>query len=318
MARAGRSGRDGRPRVPRVLGSWAPLVLVCAALLTAGGVGEGWAVAQGSSEPEMYVGLGVDDLPAGFREVAPEDLVAGTYSVGTTAEALAAAFAGAALEESRVFGSADDSEIVEVLLVGPLTPAEQTMLDLQFADTEGALEALTSAFIMFVDMGDPQSIDTGDLGASAFAYTTTLTLTSDLARATNALGHPWTANRVEAALARRGEHLIVVGVSRAGGGEPSVHAVDLAGVVDGRLAAYLGEDVGGFRTADTLVPELTTHIPTPLDVSVDPEVVGANLLLAAAAMMFFVAAEELLRRTMSAGEGRLQRVLAPSRWLARG
>ena len=250
--------------------------------------------------------------------MAADELVVGTFSVRDTAESLAEAFSGSELEEFWVYGSADDSEVIEVLLVGPLTAAEQAVIDMQFAQGEAMLEAITGSFIMFVDMGEPRLLDTGDLGESAVAYATTLTLTSDLAQATNVLGYPWTENRVETALARRGEHLILVGVSRAGGGEPSAGAVDLAAAVDRRLADYLGVGIGGFRAADTLVPELTTHIPTPLDVSVDPAVVGANLLLVAVAMLVFVVAEELLRRTVAAQEGRLQRLLAPARWLARG
>lgn len=315
---SGLRSADLRHRRWWVAGLGVPMVLVCAGLMTAAGLGGGQAAAQGIGAPAIDVGLEPGDLPPGFREVAADELVVGAFSVRDTAESLAGAFSGSELEEFWVYGSADDSEVIEVLLVGPLTAAEQAAIDLQFAQREAMLEAIAGSFIMFVDLGDPQLLDTGNLGESALAYSTTLTLTSDLAQATNVLGYSWTENRVETALARRGEHLILVGVSRAGGGAPSAGAVDLAASVDRRLADYLGVGIGGFREADTLVPELTTHIPTPLDVSVDPAVVGANLLLVAVAMLVFVTAEELLRRTVAAQEGRLQRWLAPARWLARG
>jgi alpha-tubulin suppressor-like RCC1 family protein len=54
----------------------------------------------------------------------------------------------------------------------------------------------------------------------------------------------------------------------------------------------------GYREPSTFVPELTTYIPTPLDVSTDPAVVGTNLALAALAMLPFAAAAELLTRTL--------------------
>ena len=57
-------------------------------------------------------------------------------------------------------------------------------------------------------------------------------------------------------------------------------------------------EVGAYREPSTFVPELTTYIPTPLDVSTDPKVVGTNLTLAALAMLPFALAAELLTRTL--------------------
>jgi alpha-tubulin suppressor-like RCC1 family protein len=71
----------------------------------------------------------------------------------------------------------------------------------------------------------------------------------------------------------------------------------------------------GFRPTGLLAPELTTYIPTPVDISTDPAVVGANLLLAALAMIPFSAATELLSRTLADHESALQRSLRPARWI---
>ncbi len=73
----------------------------------------------------------------------------------------------------------------------------------------------------------------------------------------------------------------------------------------------------GFRPTGVLVPELTTYIPTPVDISTDPAVIGANLLLAALAMIPFSAATELLSRTLAEHESALQRSLRPARWIGR-
>ena len=63
-----------------------------------------------------------------------------------------------------------------------------------------------------------------------------------------------------------------------------------------------GPPAGGFREPGPLVPTVTTYIPTPADVSTDPPVVGANLVLAAAVMILFTIAGELLNRTLAENE----------------
>ena len=63
-----------------------------------------------------------------------------------------------------------------------------------------------------------------------------------------------------------------------------------------------GPTASGFREPGPLVPTITTYIPTPRDVSTDPPVVGANLVLAALVMILFTIAGELLNRTLAQGE----------------
>jgi alpha-tubulin suppressor-like RCC1 family protein len=69
----------------------------------------------------------------------------------------------------------------------------------------------------------------------------------------------------------------------------------------------------GFRSAGPLVPELTTYIPTPLDVSTDPRVIGANLFFAAAAMILLTISIEILNHLLEESEGTLQRIFKPAR-----
>jgi hypothetical protein len=76
-----------------------------------------------------------------------------------------------------------------------------------------------------------------------------------------------------------------------------------------------GETVEGFRQTGPLTPEITTYVPTPLDISTDPKVIGANLLLAAIAMILFTIASEILNRTLANNEAFLQRLLRPLKWL---
>ena len=72
-----------------------------------------------------------------------------------------------------------------------------------------------------------------------------------------------------------------------------------------------------YREAGPLVPELTTNIPTPLDISTAPGVVGTNLLLAAILMLPFTLAAEAFTRILREKEESLQRWIPPIAWLAR-
>ena len=55
---------------------------------------------------------------------------------------------------------------------------------------------------------------------------------------------------------------------------------------------------GTYRETGPLVPTITTLIPTPADISTDPPVIEANLILAALAMIAFTIATEVLNRTL--------------------
>lgn len=72
-----------------------------------------------------------------------------------------------------------------------------------------------------------------------------------------------------------------------------------------------------YRSTGPLVPALTTYIPTPLDVSTDPKVVGTDLIFAAIAMILFTIAMRLLNTALAEREARLQTIVRPARWIAR-
>ncbi|MBI4732113.1 MAG: zinc ribbon domain-containing protein, partial [Chloroflexi bacterium] len=74
---------------------------------------------------------------------------------------------------------------------------------------------------------------------------------------------------------------------------------------------------GGFRSPGPLVPEITTYIPTPLDLSPEPAVIGTNLLLAALMMLPFAVAAEFFTRTMAENEETLKRRFRPITWVVR-
>jgi hypothetical protein len=92
---------------------------------------------------------------------------------------------------------------------------------------------------------------------------------------------------------------------------------DSAGAINlaAQQAAGGQAGVGLYRPVETGSPALTTTIPTPLDVSFTPPVMGANLLWAALATILFIIATELFNRNLAEYEEFLQRLFKPIRAL---
>ncbi len=267
------------------------------------------AAQEETTEPDLTgAGLRLEDLSGGFGETA--DL----FTIGGLITELLSRAQAAQVHQHRVFADAG-TEVVESLLIGPLTAAEQDDFDAWFADGAGMVQTVADSVPPFGNSGTWAVLDTTGLGESSFACW--ITATEGTERASAAAQPAGSPTRLEVALARRGAYLLVVVVTHDGEGGPIADAFGLARLLDGRLADALGLSVGGFRPPGVLEPELTTHIPTPVDISTSPAVAGANLLLAALAMVAFAVASEVLDRTLAAHEDRLQQVIRPAHWLGR-
>ena len=269
------------------------------------------AAAQDGGPDLTHAALKLSDLPDDFAETA--DL----FTIRGLVTELLARAEGAQAQQHRVFADATGAEVMESLLVGPLTADGQDEFDAWFGDPPQMVAIVADAVPPFGISGTWAVLDTAGLGDSSFACWITATEAEARAKAAAATRQVGTPTRLEVALARRGAYLLVVAVTRDGTGEPAADAVALARLLDRRLAEALGLSVGGFRPPGLLVPELTTHIPTPTDISTDPAVAGTNLLLAALAMLAFAVASEVLDRTLAAHEAGLQRIIRPARWLGR-
>lgn len=124
--------------------------------------------------------------------------------------------------------------------------------------------------------------------------------------------------RLDYVVARRGPVLIEVAVMYLNGNQPLVNAVDLASILDERAIAVVGTHTNiPFRPTGPLVPEITTYIPTPLDISTEPGIIGTNLLLAALMMLPFAVAAEIFTRTLGEHEDEIRQKFKPLDWLAR-
>jgi hypothetical protein len=118
--------------------------------------------------------------------------------------------------------------------------------------------------------------------------------------------------QVEAVATRRGPVLTILWDMRLRGSESELDIGNLARVVDERVSEALSAGRTSYRAADAWVPELTTYIPTPLDISVDPDVVGANLGLAVLATILLTVVQELVNRTFEEHEDDILHILR--RW----
>lgn len=268
------------------------------------------AVAQEqTTEPDLArVGLRPEDLPGGFGETA--DL----FTIGGLITEVLSRAEGALVHQHRVFADAG-TEAVESLLIGPLSPAEQDEFDTWFADEAEMLQVVAAAVLPAGTLATAAAIEVSGLGDSSFACSIT---TAEGVERVSATAQPaGTPTRREVALARRGAYLLMVAVTHDGAEDPRADTWGLARLLDRRLAEALGLSVGGFRPPGVLEPELTTHIPTPTDISTDPAVIGTNLLLAALAMVAFAIASEVLDRTLAAHEDQLQQVIRPAQFLGR-
>jgi len=252
--------------------------------------------AQDGEGPELAgVEIALSDLPPAFNGMAEDQLSGMEGIMGSMAGGLAEAslqnLTGYSTNETQ------NPQYVASGLLSPLTPVEQSGVDSQLSGS-GTAESLGAAFggeaVTMLD-------GAGGVGNSRLAFSMVV---SPL--------------RLDYVVARRGPVLIEVAVMYLNSRQPLVNAVDLARILDARAIAVVGTATDiPFRPSGPLVPEITTYIPTPLDVSTEPGVIGTNLLLAALMMLPFAVAAGLFTRTLGEHEDDLRRRFKPVDWLAR-
>ncbi len=241
--------------------------------------------------------LRLNDLPSGFQPLSGDDLDAMESAVGSIGEKLSGA-TGASLINFTGFRTTDarNPHIVVSGLVTPLSSQIQSEVNRAFANPGAVIQELKGQIGGEETSELPGYESIGDIG---------------LGFITNMMGF-----RMEYIVARRGPVLIEVAYLYREGQQPIADTVELARILDDRVADVVGRESGtAFRPAGPYVPELTTHIPTPLDVSTQPGVLGTNLLLAALLMLPFVVAAELITRTIGEHENALERI-RPIWWLS--
>jgi hypothetical protein len=259
----------------------------------------GTAAAAEDDLPDLSaVVIRADDLPTGFA-VAGES----GERIVSMFESMAGAFAtspDADIRSVAAYHRVTDAgtEYAVTFLIAPLTASDQRNLDAAFTSTERVRKLLAETY--------------GDAG---------ITLLEGYRVGETRLGFRIVdadlGIDIELVEARRGPVLSVAGRVLQGDVEATVSLGDIARALDMRLAAVVGAGAPVFRPSGPLVPKLTTHIPSPLDVSTDPAVVGTNLAFAALATLLLTISSKLLTRMLAEHEESIARRVRLVRLTAR-
>ena len=272
-----RAGVPIRDRLRRIAGVAGLLGLVLAFALAPG------AMAADDDLPDL-TGVVVDpaDLPAGF--VVSEDSASSFFDATGALSELFEASPGLADRNATVLErrTDDEMEFVVMVLAAPVTEADQALFDREIGAPD-VRERMSGLF------GTPEAtqIEGFRVGETRIA----IRMVAEGGAVTQ-----------EVVIFRRGPVIAFVGHAWVEGTTPLVTLGGVAGTIDGRLAAATGAGAPTFRAPGLLVPEITTHIPTPLDVSTDPAVVGTNLALSAFALLLLTISSKLATRMLAEHE----------------
>ena len=148
-------------------------------------------------------------------------------------------------------------------IIAPLMSQEIIQVDQQISSPEAIEELMKN--IGGSEMIELDFSDYRDIGNTRFGFSTQVSFF-----------------RLDYVVARRSYLLIEVACLYPEDREPLCNAIKEAKRLDEKAIEVVGRgEQAGFRSAGLLVPELTTYVPTPLDISTEPGVVGSNLVLAA-------------------------------------
>ncbi len=241
------------------------------------------------------VTLTLADLPGDFNAM-PQDTL---DQMDAILQGFESQLPGASFHNVTGFQTTDTQNLQFIVsgIIYPISDSQQGMIDQQLGST-GTMNALRDAL-----GGDEltQLSGVGDIGDVRLAFSVIVS-----------------SMKLEYVVARRGSILIEVAVLYRQTEQPLIGAAELARLLDQRAIAVVGSETrGAFREAGPYAAELTTHIPTPGDISTKPAVIGTNLLFAAIIMLPFAVASEMLTRILADRETALRSKLKPVTWLSR-
>jgi basic membrane protein A and related proteins len=253
-----------------------------------------------SSASSQQAVLAEDDLP-GFRQ-AGESEVAGYLALAKRlTSGLMSSQAGISDISTFRIKNLFRSEYVISFLAYPITENDELVFGALAINPQSILETLTG-IAQASGVGEEARLlsNLGGLGDRSMGFSMTL-------------GQEPVAQNIDLIWVRRGEVVQSTWVIYPAGEAPSIDLRKLGLLVDQRVAERFPGTI--FRPAGLLVPVITTHIPTPLDISTRPGVIGTNLLLAALMMLPFALAAEIFTRLSAEREELLRDKFRPARWL---
>lgn len=241
------------------------------------------------------------DLP-GFRPAA-EDEVAGYLAL---AKRITAGLAGAPAKvaETSVFRIKNpiQYEFVISFLAYPLSEQEGRAFDALANNPASILAVLAQTAQTSGNVETPRLLpELSGIGDKSMGFSMTL----GLAPVDQAVDFLWV---------RRGTIVQSTWIIYPVGGTPSINLRQVGFTFDQRVAEHFLGTV--FRPAGEFVPEITTHIPTPLDVSTQPSVIATNLFLAALMMLPFSVVREVFTHLSAENEEFLKERFRRPRWLS--
>ncbi len=243
-----------------------------------------------STSPQETI-LTEDDL-AGFRE-SEENEVVGYLAL---AKRITSGLSSPQTEIADIscfrINNLFRSEYVISFLAYPISENDESAFDALADNPQSILEILYETAETSGSAEEPRLLaELDDIGEKSMGFSMTL-------------GQEPVAQNIDFIWVRRGEIIQSTWVIYPIGETPSVSLHQLGQLVDQRVAErFIGTT---FRSAETLVPEITTHIPTPLDISTKPSVIGTNLLLAAFMMLPFAVAAEIFTHLLADREEMLR------------
>jgi len=255
------------------------------------------------------VKLNLDDLPPGFEEM-PDNLLSNFRSLLEQVNS-AGGFSTADMVNLVGYQRIEypNSEFVVAFLLTPLNPIQIMQYDQQTSDpdkflttTENSLSG--SGFSQFELIPGSTGLGTSSVGFTCKVAAGGFTIEEDVLSL------------------RRKNVNAQIAIYYTEGIQPTADILSLGRTMDSRLETAVGPEIsavtgGPFRAAGPLVPEISTYIPTPLDLSTKPTVIGTNLFLAALMMLPFAVAAEFFTRTLAENEAALKRRIRPVNWLSR-
>jgi hypothetical protein len=255
------------------------------------------------------VTLTLADLPSGF-EVMPESLLSNFRSLleqVNTAGGLSNVDMVNLVGYQRI--NYPYSEFVVGFLLTPLNPIQIALFDRQLSDPDQFLRT-TENSLSSSGLSQFELIpDSTDMGASSVGFSCKVAAGATTIE--------------EDVLSLRRKHVNAqIAIYYSEGYQHTADILTLGRTLDARLEAAVGPEIEigtgePFRAAGPFVPEITTYIPTPLDLSPKPSVIGTNLLLAALMMLPFAVAAEFFTRTLAENEETLRRRFRPMNWVVR-
>ena len=245
--------------------------------------------------------INLSDLPSGFETLEGSQLSSMQGMLEVIQSSLSKT-STATLQNFTGYKTSDPQNPQMIIsgLIAPLTSEDQAEADKALSDTDELDKQMQSG------VGSEEMVKlAGSTNLGDLSYGVVMTVGSGSVQM-----------KVEYLIIRRQDVLEEVAVVYLVDAKPLIGAVDIGKILDKRVADVVGGGEGlAFREGGPLVPELTTHIPSPWDISTEPGVVGANVFLAALIMLPFAVAAELFTRTMAEQEKALRRKFKPLDWI---